>query len=524
MKRPRTHLLWIALLAVAAAVRLPSLPTGLPYMSYVDEGHVLHHVSHLLEERTWDPRFYIYPSLPFYVIALPLAAWSPVYAVLHDRPLRADLSPTPPRQYELLYPQDLIVAGRLVTLAFSLGLVLLTGLFARRLAGPAAGLFAAWLAALLPAFVIRSANANVNPMATFFSLAALVYAEGARDGDRTWRCAAFAGAMTGLATVSKYPAVLVCLPVALAIVFARRSWGERLRLLVVAGAASAVTAVAAMPALLLKPAAVLKQVRFQSKVYQRHVVGSYWDQAVRRAEWDLPLEHPELGLTFLILTAAGLAVALGDRRWRKPVLGWLLFALATFALFAQYRFRAFRNLLPLVPLACVLVALLYARLREALPPRPRLAVSLAAAALPVLLFAPALLQFSRAQLAVDDSREQAVRWLSRHTGPEHRVLFTEELGFLPHRIESLRAQTAVRPWGPARGRILRQRFHYVVVPGFLDPAGLPLISPQLAEKILRRYEIATRFGSKPPFQIRGRFKGNEQLICILKKKPAAADR
>lgn len=518
MKRPKTLLLWIALLAVAAAVRLPSLPVGLPYMSYVDEGHVLHHVSHLLRERTWDPKFYIYPSLPFYVIALPVAAWSPVYAVLHGRPLRADLSPTPPHSYELLYPQDLIVAGRLVTLGFSLALVLLTGLFARRLAGPAAGFFAAWLAALLPAFVIRSANVNVNPMATFFSLAALFFAEGAREGDRPRRCAALAGAMTGLATVSKYPAVLLSLPVALAIVLSRRSWGDRLRLLVVAGAASVVTAAVAMPALVVNPAGVLEQVRFQSKVYQRHAVGSYWDQAVRRAEWDLPLEHPELGMIFLILSAAGLAVALGDRRWRKTVAGWLLFAVATFALFAQYRFRAFRNLLPLVPLACVLVALLYARLREALPPLPRRAAGLAAAALPVLLFTPAILQFNRSQLAVDDSREQAVRWLIRHTGPEHRVLFTEELGFLPHRIESLRAQTAVRPWRPARRRILQQRFHYVVVPGFLDPAGRPLISPVLAGRILQRYEIATRFGATPPFQIRGRFKGNEQLICILERR------
>ncbi|HYO13276.1 MAG TPA: glycosyltransferase family 39 protein, partial [Thermoanaerobaculia bacterium] len=374
------------------------------------------------------------------------------------------------------------------------------------------------------AFVIRSANVNVNPMATFFSLAALFYAEGVREGDRPGRCAALAGAMAGLATVSKYPSVLVCLAVALAIVLARRSWGEKLRLLVTSGVATAVSAAVAMPALVLNPAAVVKQVRFQSTVYQRHAVGSYWDQAVVRAEWDLPLEHPELGLTFLILTAAGLAVALGDRRWRKPVLGWLLFALATFALFAQYRFRAFRNLLPLVPLGCVLVALLYARVREALPPRPRWALDLVAAALPALLFTPAILQFSRFQLAVDDSREQAVRWLTRHTGPAHRVLFTEELEFLPHRIESLRAQTAVRPWQTARSRILRQRFHYVVVPGFLDPEGRPLIAPPLAERILQRYEIATRFGSKSPFQIQGGFKGNEQLICILEKKSPAANR
>jgi hypothetical protein len=517
VKRSKTLVPWMLILAVAAAARLPSLPTGLPYMSYVDEGHVLHHVSHLLKRRTWDPKFYIYPSLPIYATALPAAAWSPVYAALHDRPLRADLSPTPPARYELLYPQDLIVAGRLVTLAFSLGLVLLTGLYARRLAGPAAGSFAAWLAALLPALVIRSANVNVNPMAAFFCLAALLSAEEVREGDRPWRAAALAGVMTGLAAVSKYPAVLVCLPVALALLLARRPWGERLRLLVLSGAASAAAAAVAMPALALKLSGVVRQVRSQSRVYQRHVVGSYWDQAVRRAEWDLPLEHPELGITFLALAAAGLAVALADRRWRKAALGWVLFAAATFALFAQYRFRAFRNLLPLVPVACVAAALLYARLREALP-RFHRAAGVAAAALPLLLFTPDILQFSRHQLAVDDSREQAVRWLARHAGPGHRVLFTEELAFLPSRIGSLRAQTAVQPWRTARNRLLRRRFHYPVVPGLLAPDGRPVVSPRLAERVLQGYEIAARFGAKSPFEIRGGFKGNEQSLYILKRR------
>src|SRR5258708_4399260 len=117
-----------AVLLLALAVRLPALPAGLPYMSYVDEGHVLHHVLHLLVKRTWEPDNYSYGSLPFYVIAGTAMAWSPLYAALHGHPLASDLSPSPYSYYDIVEPVDIVVIGRLVTLACSLGVVALAGL------------------------------------------------------------------------------------------------------------------------------------------------------------------------------------------------------------------------------------------------------------------------------------------------------------------------------------------------------------------------------------------------------------
>ncbi|HKV07438.1 MAG TPA: glycosyltransferase family 39 protein, partial [Thermoanaerobaculia bacterium] len=222
MKRSKALLLALALLAVATLVRLPTLTAGFPYLNYVDEGHVLHHVVHHLERKTWEPDTYSYPTFPFYVVTAAALAWSPVYAAIHGRSLRDDLSPMPSIYYDIVLPTDLLVLGRLVTLAFSLGIVVLTGLYARRLAGPAAGFFAAWTAALLPALVVRSVIVNINPMVAFFVLAAFYFAEDARDGGRPWRGAALAGVMVGLATVTKYPSALVCLPVTLAILLGRR--------------------------------------------------------------------------------------------------------------------------------------------------------------------------------------------------------------------------------------------------------------------------------------------------------------
>ncbi|HSF43107.1 MAG TPA: glycosyltransferase family 39 protein [Thermoanaerobaculia bacterium] len=517
MKRSKVLAPWLAILLVATLVRLPTLTAGFPYLNYVDEGHVLHHVVHHLDRGTWEPDTYSYPTLPFYIVTAAALAWSPVYAAVHGRALRDDLSPMPSIYYDIVLPTDLLILGRLITLAFSLGLVLLTGLYARRLAGPAAGFFAAWTAALLPALVVRSVIVNINPMVALFVLAAFYFAEEARDGDRPWRGAALAGVMVGLATVTKYPSALVCLPVTLAILLARRPFRDRLRQLFLAGGASLLAAVACMPALVLRTNDVLYSLGTMSSVYEHQGIGSYWDQAVLRAEWDLPLDHPELGLPFLILVAAGAVMALAERRWRKTALGWVLFAAATAVLLAPYNFRAFRNLLPLIPLAAVAAALLYARLREIVP-QPH-AADVAAVLLPLTLFYPALDQYIRHQATLVDTREQALEWIARNTGPKDRILVSAELTFLPTRLDTLEAETVVHRWDRALGRILKRRFNYVVVGELTARDGSRMIPVPVRDRILERYEPQAEFGTGVTHAARGAFRGNQLRIYVLKRKP-----
>jgi hypothetical protein len=507
----------LVLLVLALAVRLPALPAGLPYMSYVDEGHVLHHVLHLLDQRTWEPDNYSYGSLPFYVIAGVTLAWSPAYAALHGHPLANDLSPSPYQYYDIVEPVDVLVIGRLVTLAFSLGIVALAGLLAWRLAGPAAALFAAWLAALVPALVARSAIVNINPLVAFFVLAALYFAEGARGGSRPRRDAALAGAMTGLAAATKYPALLVCLPVALAVLLAQAAWTEKLRRLLLAGGAAVAALLLAMPAVVLRPANVLAAAHEMSQTYGTQEIGAYWDQAVRRAEWDLPLEHPEVGVAFLSLVTAGLVVALRDRRWSRSAWGWVLFAAATGLLVAPYKFRAFRNLLALVPLGCVLAGLLYAEARRRLS-RP-LGLDLAAALLPLVLFAPALYQYSAFQLRLEDSRTTALHWLAHHARPDQRILFAEELAFLPGRVDSLPSETAVRPWETAWNRIWKRRFNYLVLGEITTSDGQSRILPSMREWIFQNYRLEATFGSERGLPGPYFLKGNRQIIYILRRVP-----
>jgi 4-amino-4-deoxy-L-arabinose transferase-like glycosyltransferase len=520
---PRDRGLELAILLLAAAVRLPALDAGLPYTVYVDEGHVLHRSLHLLAAGTWEPDTYAYPTLPFYLVAGTALAYSPVYRSIHGRTLREDLSPDPPAYYDILEPPELVVIGRVLTLAFSLGVVLLAGRLARRVGGRHAGFVAAGLAALVPALVARSAIANVNPQAAFFVLLALLFAERARRSPASLPLAALAGAASGLAGVSKYPSALVAAPVALALLVAAGGWRQRLLRLLVAGGAAVGAAVVAMPALVLRPGDVAGGIRSMDAIYTTQAIGSYWQQAVERSEWDLPLEHPEVGIALVLLAAAGTLLGLVDRRQRPTVAAWLLFALLTGAIVAPYQFRAFRNLLALVPLGCAAAGLLYARLRRLTPPRGRWAADAVAIVVPIVLFAPALRDHVRHHRSVIDSRERALAYLATHAR-DKRVLVLEELAFLPSRLAAVDAEVRVQPWVRARERIEARRFHVVVLGDLRRTDGRPRIRPAARERILFDYEPRAHFGAAPTPAHPGAFRYNQPFVEILVRRPRGAVR
>ncbi len=499
-----SRLLWLVILLLALGLRLPLAFAGFPYINYVDEGHVLHPTVRLLESGSWDPKGYLYPSLPLYAIAGAVWIYSPVYSAIHDRPLRDDLSESPPKLYDLVAPAELILIGRLVALAFGLGVVVMTGLLARRLAGETAGLFAALAAAVAPALVIRGGAVTVDPFTTFFTVAALYFAEGSARGVRLWRDSVLAGLMIGCALTSKYTGLLVCLPVAVTLLRVPGDWRPKARAIELAALASLVAAAVTMPALVLKTQKVLESLARHATGYEAVTLGSYWEQAVKRAEWDHPFAHPELGWPFLICTAMGWIVAVRDPRTRWSAASWTLYAGVALALFTSFNARPFRNLLPLVPLACVLVGLLLARLP----------VRALTAALLLSLFLPAEIAYARERAGLVDSRVEAVRWLARHRGPDEPVLFAAELAVLPGEGARLPGQSLVMPQGQAIPRLTRRRDIRFVVTGIFRGNGPDLRAALDGGRTRARYVQVAAFGEKPGTGI---WRGNRQRVFIYRR-------
>jgi Dolichyl-phosphate-mannose-protein mannosyltransferase len=496
--------LWLAILILTLGLRLPLAFAGFPYINYVDEGHVLHPTVALLESGSWDPKGYVYPSLPLYTIAGAVWIYSPVYSAIHDRPLWDDLSESPPRIYDLVAPAELILIARLVTLAFGLGVVVMTGLLARRLAGETAGLFAALAAAVVPALVIRGGAVTVDPFTTFFTVAALYFAEGAARGARPWRDSVLAGMMTGCALTSKYTGLLVCLPVAVTLLRVHGSWRHKARAIELAALASLATAAVTMPALVFKTQKVLESLARHATGYQTAILGSYWEQAVRRAEWDHPFEHPELGWPFLSVTALGWVVAVRDPRTRGPLVAWTVYTGVMLALFTSFSARPFRNLLPLVPLACVLVGLLLARLP----------VRVLTAAFLLALFLPAEIGYARERAGLVDSRVEAVRWLARHRRPDEPVLIAAELPVLPGEAAKLPGKALVVSQNQAIQRLARRRDVRFVVTGIFRWKDPDLRAALDKGRTRARYVQVAAFGEKPGTGI---WRSNRQIVLIYRR-------
>lgn len=515
-RRLAAALLWFGILALGAVLRLPALRSGWPYFSYVDEGHVVQTVVGLLERNGWDPQWYGYPSLPIYVIAGLGRALGPIYAWTHGHPLQVDLIRMPGGYYDLAEPAALLMVARLATLAFALGIIVLAGLLARRGAGQAAGYYAAFLAAVLPALVIRSSIVIVDTYATFFVLLALLSVSYVTDAKHRGWFAVLAGVASGLALSSKYNASLVLLAVITTILLSRTTWRGRLTSAALAVSAAAIGAVLSMPALILRTTQVLASIERQSKHYALDAIGSFWKQAIFRAEWDQPLEHPEVGLVFVVLAFAGLVLAVADKRTMRLAWGWTIFIAGTLAIVLQYQFQPFRNLLPVAALGCVLVALLLAWARERLR-RPRL-FDLAAVVVVTILYAPPLTEYARNRLTVVDSRVQAIEQLARTDLRGGAIVVLQELAIAPSQLRRLEGPIVVAPWSEAQALIAQGRPEILVLGDIQQAPNVPTIDKQAWAAIEDQYELRYKFGETPTPHVPGRWRSNSQRLYVLMRR------
>ena len=60
---------FLAVIGIASFLRIIQIEALLPY-TFIDEGHVLHRVMHMLEANSWDPGYYRYPSFSINLIAI----------------------------------------------------------------------------------------------------------------------------------------------------------------------------------------------------------------------------------------------------------------------------------------------------------------------------------------------------------------------------------------------------------------------------------------------------------------------
>jgi hypothetical protein len=521
------HLLWI--LALALLIRAIPLGSGLPYLGYVDEGHVLHPVITLLKTRGWDPGTYLFPSLTAYLITGLVHLARPVYRIGHGHSLLADL-PADETYYDFVSPPEVILLGRTLIATFSVATVALVFVLARRIGGRRAAVLAGLMAALCPALVTRASIVIVDSVSTFFALATLYFAhrlEGPeRDGSlsragksplATACDSILAGTCAGLAFTAKYTIGVVFLAVVLTILTRPNSLRERLRLLAWATGGAIGAAVIAMPTIVFRTRAVVAAVLEQSRLYANPSLFTfsfpsggpgYFRQAI------LPLE---LGLPLSIAGVFGIGWMLARRSTRLTALGWALFTAALLAPLLVHLYQPFRNALPLVPPLCIAASL---PLAGALSLRTSKGLLRALVALIVIgSLGISLVRWLPERSRLVDSRTSLVTWLTTHTRRDQEVLVLRDLAILPAELERVSATIRMVPWLDALHDVQTGRFDYFVT-GQIDLSGPT--KPEWATYRKRLGDATsamapeTSFGSRPTPVFPNFWRYSDELIVVLR--------
>jgi dolichyl-phosphate-mannose-protein mannosyltransferase len=524
LSKRNESILWLAVLLVAAFVRLAPIGVSLPYIDYIDEGYVLHQTIHLLNQRTLDTAWYGYPSLPAYLNAAALITWGPIYRQVHGHSFRRDLPPEEDAQtssgynYDLISPGELILAGRLVTAALSMGTVFLAGVVALRVRGSTAGFLALLFTALCPALVLRASNVIVDPVAAFFALLAICFSERIRPNDR-WSVlnGALAGLAAGLAFASKYAAGAVFVAILVKIWMLPTTRKSRLRLGLIAAAGLVSGIALGAPATFFHWRTVARDVAITAGNY--YVIISspgYFGQAVSALE---------LGWPLAITGSAGIVLMLRRRESRSAAIAWGVFAIVLLAPFVNRPFQPFRNLLPLVPLFCIAGGIAFSDLldwawekrRPLLRAATLVLIGACSATLALPLFRPI-----RQRMTHSDSRVQAIDWLQHHATREQSILGIRELAILPAEWKRLAATATVVSLLDVAGLPESNKFDYIVT-GDLDLRYAP--DAAAASTSLERWKqqtaafvTAAEFGAGPAFVVPYLWRSNDEQIVVLRSK------
>jgi hypothetical protein len=524
--KTKDSILWFVLVALAAVVRFGPIASGLPYIDYVDEGHVLHPAIGILKSKSFDSSVYTYPPLTSYLTIAAIKAYAPFYRIFHhhklwkDLPANQDFHTGLGERYDLITPPEIIWLGRFVVACLSVGTVMVAGALAKLFGGSRAGLLAMLITGVCPALVSRGSILVLDTTAAFFVIAALYFCQRLRIASNhpaIWRNAVFAGIAAGLAFAGKFTAGAVFAALLITILTLPLAGKSKAILIVIAGLGLFVGIFCGVPGAVLHPEKIIGEIRYIAKFYQTiQAEQGYWSAAL--SGW-------EIGVPLMITGLAGIVWMVWNSSTRWVAVSWIVFALLLLSALVSSRFQPFRNLLSLVPPLCIAAALLCDRLGEYLADRDRrLALSPWLVPAWILLVALSLAWFSARHLQARtphiDVRVRAIDWLQQHATKEETVLGIRELEILPAEWKRVAARSVVVPWFEALDILQRQRFDYVVTGEFDfryagDPKTWSVYHDRWKEKVAPM-PVQADFGQVATPVVPYLWRTTEERILILK--------
>jgi len=427
----------LALVVLAASLRLWGAFADLPYIQHPDEPAYIARALHIFQTRDLNPHFFNYPSLFLYANAL---AYIPYYWV--GRVAGVFQSPQ-----DIATPIALIMGtafaplpsvamvGRSVSILLGSASVALTYLVGQRLTGrPSVGLLAALMLAISPANVTHSRHITPDTYVVFWHLLTLLLSLYLLQPGRPWHYV-LAGVLAGFSASSKYNGglIIVCVVAAHFLRCGWRGFGDWK--LYAALAASGLGFVLTTPFAVLDFPAFWRDMQFELQ----HYATGHDGMEGNALRWYLAYLWRFEGVAALL---AGVQIFRGLAR-RSAVTALLAaFAVGYFAWISTYVVRNDRTILPLTPFLFILASILvvdllrHSRVRGRQPSAAgwRLAAMVVVGCVCLLPWRPAVT--TTLSLLVIDSRTTSRNWIETHLAPGSKIALESYSPFVrPDRFE-----------------------------------------------------------------------------------------
>jgi 4-amino-4-deoxy-L-arabinose transferase-like glycosyltransferase len=341
------------LLLIALAPRLVGVTADLPYMHHPDEPVNLRIIDAMVSHGDPNPHFFNYPSLFFYLHAAfdldgPLLGWIPGLAEL--APISAVMGVT------YAPTTGSVLVHRSLTVALGILVVLIGWITARRVTtGVLPAAVTATLLALSPTLITHSRFITPDvPTALLVAVAVLASIHLLQSG--SWLAYVVSGLAVGLATSTKYTAVVVAVPVVLATLLRstdRASLRKAAAGLPLAGACAVLAFLTTTPYALLDRPAFFKGLQFERKHYATGHAGMDGNAPLFYGGYLATHE----GVLVALALIAVVAVAICDRQRRRIAVVLGSFPALYGAVVAMQSVRNDRTIMLVLPPLAVLAAL-----------------------------------------------------------------------------------------------------------------------------------------------------------------------
>lgn len=408
----------IAVLVVVGglSLRLYGVGYGLPFLYDPDEWVFVNAALGILQNQDPNPHWFGSPaSTTIYMLTALYASIFAVGRVSGAFGSFGDLVELHRSDPTLLY-----LSGRLLSVAFGILTVFLVYWIARRLFNRTTGWVAAAMIMLSPLHLRHAQIVRMDVQMGVFLLAAFWFCLDILDRG-AWKDYVRAGASTGIAVVTKYPAAVFGLTVALAHALGRRSPVRNLPKLAIAGAACLAAAFVASPFLFIDYRTTWSWIQGEA---QPTALGANGEGFLGNLAWYAVTALPEaISVAGVLLAAGGAVLCLFSRKRGR----WLLVAFPVSLLLAisVLNLRWARWAIPALPFLCILSAGTIDELARRLAARYSRRAGIAAG---VLLLSLTLVPLGLAdarlarEAAGTDTRTEAGQWIQDNIPAGSRLL------------------------------------------------------------------------------------------------------